>query len=249
MANPQAENGHVDLANEIVEQFCRYRISGEEWLVLWSIIRKTYGWKKKEDRISLSQFAVMTGLKRQTVLRAINKLSSKKIIAVIKKDDSGINIYKFNKNFDEWPPLSKKITLSSKKITPVINKDNQVSSKKIHTKDTITKDKYILLSKEIISYLNEKTQKNFSHKTKSTITYIKARLFEGRTLEDFKTVINNKCSKWLLDPNMIDYLRPSTLFGLKFESYLNEIKHPLAGKVSDTTLRNIETLNAWSPPP
>lgn len=140
MANPQIEDGHIVLANEIVEQFCKHRISGEEWLVLWSIIRKTYGWKKKEDRIALSQFAVMTGLKRQTVLRAINKLSSKKIIAVIKNDDSGINIYSFNKNFDQWSPLSKKITVSSKKIIGVIKKDNCLSSKKIHTKETITKE-------------------------------------------------------------------------------------------------------------
>jgi phage replication O-like protein O len=147
MANPQIEEGHIDLANEIVEQFCKYRISGEEWLVLWSIIRKTYGWKKKEDRIALSQFAVMTGLKRQTVLRAINKLSSKKIIAVIKNDDSGINIYSFNKNFDQWSPLSKKITVSSKKIISVIKKDNLLSSKKVHTKETITKE---TITKEII---------------------------------------------------------------------------------------------------
>lgn len=110
MANPQIEDGHIVLANEIVEQFCKHRISGEEWLVLWSIIRKTYGWKKKEDRIALSQFAVMTGLKRQHIVRAIRKLHSKKIIAVIKNDDSGINIYSFNKNFDQWSPLSKKIT-------------------------------------------------------------------------------------------------------------------------------------------
>lgn len=147
MVDPQAENGHIDIANEIAEHFCRYRISGEEWLVLWAIVRKTYGWKKKEDRISLSQFSLMTGLKRQTALRAINKLSSKKIIGVIKNDDSGINIYSFNKYFDEWVLSSKKITVSSKKIMPVIKKDNGVSSKKGHTKDTLTKD---TLTKEII---------------------------------------------------------------------------------------------------
>ena len=103
MASPQIEDGHIDIANDIADYLCRYRISGEEWLVLWAILRKTYGWKKKEDRIALSQFAAMTGLKRQTVLRAINKLSSKK-------------------------------------ITTVIKKDNQVSSFLGHTKDNITKD-------------------------------------------------------------------------------------------------------------
>ncbi len=79
MTNPQIEDGHIDIANLIAEQFCRYRISGEEWLVLWAILRKTYGWKKKQDRIALSQFALMTGLKRQTVSRALNKLSSKRL--------------------------------------------------------------------------------------------------------------------------------------------------------------------------
>jgi phage replication O-like protein O len=104
------------------------------------ILRKTYGWHKKQDRISLSQFSQLTGLKRQNVLRAINNLSSKKIIGVIKNDVSQINIYNINKDFDEWQPLPKKITLSSKKITTVINIDNRVSSKKIHTKEKITKE-------------------------------------------------------------------------------------------------------------
>jgi phage replication O-like protein O len=140
MANPQAEEGHIDIANEIAEQFCCYRISGEEWLVLWVILRKTYGWKKKDDKISLSQFSTMTGLKRQTALRALQKLESKKIIGVIKNDDNGINIYCFNKDFDKWLVSSKKITVSSKKIISVIKKDNQVSSLLSHTKDTITKD-------------------------------------------------------------------------------------------------------------
>jgi uncharacterized phage protein (TIGR02220 family) len=76
--------------------------------------------------------------------------------------------------------------------------------------------------KEIVEYLNFKTGKNFSHKTKATITHIKARLREGKTTDDFKKVITIKCDKWLDDPKMCDYLRPETLFGSKFEAYLNE---------------------------
>ncbi len=141
MADPQAENGHTDIANEIVEALARIRLSGEEMQCLWVIIRKTYGWHKKEDKISLSQFANMTGIKRQSVLRALNKLSSKKIITIIKNDDRGINKYRFIKDFDKWIPLSKKITVSSKKITPVINIDNQVSSLLSHTKENVYKRK------------------------------------------------------------------------------------------------------------
>ena len=85
------------------------------------------------------------------------------------------------------------------------------------------KNKDILSSiKEIISFLNEKSGKNFSCKTKATIAHIKARLAEGRTIEEFKKVITIKCEKWMPDPKMNDYIRPETLFGAKFESYLNE---------------------------
>ena len=82
--NPQIEEGYTRIANEIIEALARYRISGEEWQVLMCLFRKTYGFQKKKDKISLSQFVIMTGLKRQNVFRALKKLSSKKIIAVIK---------------------------------------------------------------------------------------------------------------------------------------------------------------------
>ena len=51
---------------------------------------------------------------------------------------------------------------------------------------------------------------------------INARLKEGHTLEDFKAVIDKKTKQWLNDEKMSSYLRPMTLFGTKFESYLNE---------------------------
>ena len=108
MANPQAEDGHVDLANEIIEALAKIRISGEEMQCLWVIFRKTYGWHKKEDMIALSQFSKSTGLKKTQVLRAIRKLQYKRII-VIKKDNDIANTYLFNKDFDDWKPLPKKI--------------------------------------------------------------------------------------------------------------------------------------------
>jgi phage replication O-like protein O len=137
MANPQIEDGHVDLANEIVEALAKIRISGEEMQCLWVIFRKTYGWHKKEDHIALSQFSEFTGLKKPAVCRAITKLLSKKIIGII-KNDNGISSYGFNKDFDIWQPLSKKITLS-KKIKGGLKKDNESLSLLRHTKETIQK--------------------------------------------------------------------------------------------------------------
>ena len=74
---------------------------------------------------------------------------------------------------------------------------------------------------EVVEYLNQKTGKNFKHTSKVTQRHIRARLAEGFTVNDFKQVIDKKCSDWLRDQKMKEYLRPETLFGTKFESYLN----------------------------
>lgn len=134
MANPQLENGYVKIATEIMEAFARYRIPGEARQVLDFILRKTYGWNKKEDEISLAQFIVGTGLKKPTVCRSIHKLIHLNLI--IKKDNGKKVIYRFNKDFSTWKILSKKITQEvvhkkqskplSKKIMTVIKNDNGI---------------------------------------------------------------------------------------------------------------------------
>jgi uncharacterized phage protein (TIGR02220 family) len=75
-------------------------------------------------------------------------------------------------------------------------------------------------SSEIIGYLNAKAHTMFKPSTPKTETLIKARRKEGFTLEDFKTVIDNMVLVWHGDVKMQTYLRPETLFGTKFESYL-----------------------------
>jgi predicted phage replisome organizer/uncharacterized phage protein (TIGR02220 family) len=76
-------------------------------------------------------------------------------------------------------------------------------------------------AKEIIDYLNLKTGKHFKY-TKNNINKIKTRLKENFTLDDFKIVIDKKTYEWLNDDKMNQYLRPETLFGSKFESYLQQ---------------------------
>lgn len=74
--------------------------------------------------------------------------------------------------------------------------------------------------KTIIAYLNEKAKTNFKAKSKETQKHINARLEEGFSVDDFKTVIDKKCAEWL-GTDFEKYLRPATLFGTKFEGYLN----------------------------
>ena len=153
MASPQVENGHIKIASEIFDAFCRIRIPGEAMQILNCILRKTYGWHKKQDSISLSQFVEMTGINKQCVIRALNKLTDMNLI-VIEKDTPPVpkkitltSTYRFNKDYESWKPLSKKITLS-KKIKPPV-------PKKIHTKATNTKANKNFLSDSIEIRLSE----------------------------------------------------------------------------------------------
>lgn len=74
---------------------------------------------------------------------------------------------------------------------------------------------------EITEYLNNRAGTNYKHTTNKTKDLIKARFNEGFTLENFKEVIDKKCVEWM-NTDMQKYLRPETLFGTKFEGYLNQ---------------------------
>lgn len=111
-------------------------------------------------------------------------------------------------------PLSKN-PLSENPITenPTLPNTKEPNTERQNTKEQIY---------EIVEYLNMRTGSKYRAKTPATVKLIGARLKEGYTLEDFKTVIDNKVSDWLKDSKMSEYLRPQTLFGNKFEAYLNQ---------------------------
>lgn len=90
-------------------------------------------------------------------------------------------------------------------------------------KYSIDIDKYIY----IVDYLNQKAGTNYKATSKKTKTCIHARFEEGFTEEDFIVVIDKKCADWL-GTEWEKFLRPETLFGTKFESYLNANVRPKA---------------------
>ena len=89
----------------------------------------------------------------------------------------------------------------------------------VYKPQVIAKDESIVVS--IVNHLNDKSGKHFTPNAKETIKAIEARIKEGYTIDDFKKVIDTKCAKWK-NTEFEDYLRPITLFGNKFNSYLNE---------------------------
>lgn len=146
MANPQCENGFTKIANDTQDAFARIRIPGEARQVLDFVLRKVYGWNKKSDRISLSQFVLGTGLRKPKIIQAIRKLEAMNLIS--HKGNASVdkvgNLYTFNKDFDTWKPLPKKGTLPIKETISLPIKVKDVLPIKGPTK----------------AYYNTKTRKN-----------------------------------------------------------------------------------------
>ncbi|HDG9871594.1 TPA: conserved phage C-terminal domain-containing protein [Staphylococcus aureus] len=102
---------------------------------------------------------------------------------------------------------------------------NNTSNNNINRVDILSGNPTRIPYKEIIDYLNEKTGKKFKHNTTKTKDFIKARWNQDFRLEDFKKVIDIKTAEWL-NTDSDKYLRPETLFGNKFEGYLNQKVQP-----------------------
>lgn len=104
-------------------------------------------------------------------------------------------------------------------------KTNNIKTNLSNNNNNVKKDSSVQFSldiERIISHLNKKAGSSFRSGSAATRKLIKARASEGFTEEDFIAVIDIKCSHWLGNPEFSQYLRPQTLFGPKFESYLNQ---------------------------
>jgi uncharacterized phage protein (TIGR02220 family) len=171
---------------------------------------KTY--KEWEEEICLSE---------RQVRYSINKLKEK---GIIEANGSPTVHYKlvYDNFVDSILTFCQIPTLQNVSIHSDNESDSLTEITTENTTEITTKEKDIIPFSEIITYLNEKTQSNYKASSKKTKDLITARWNEGFTLDDFKTVINKKSGDWLMDKKMSVYLRPETLFGTKFESYLNQ---------------------------
>ena len=132
---------------------------------------------------------------KSTVMRSLKALEDKKLLIKEEETRGGIKFCKYSTN-DGW---------CQNETTGVKDEPNNI---------------YII--NNIINYLNNLLGVKFKPGVSKTQDLIKARLKEGFTEEDFYTVINKKCAEWR-GTEFEKYLRPSTLFGTKFEGYLNQV--------------------------
>lgn len=260
MANPQTEDGYTRLANELIEALIAFDLTGREFRLALLVMRKTYGYGKKDDFISLTIMQRMTKIDRISCSQVINSLQRKKVITV-SEDANGIGKkYKFNKNYEEWVTVSTNANCKQKRSLTVsedtngglvkTRNDSIYKQKKIlkkYTKEsTVSEDANGIPYQEIIQYLNEKSGCSYRPNTQKNKDLINTRWNEGFRVDDFKKVIDNKTTTWLHDPKMNKFIRPETLFGNKFEGYLNErIGLADRGIVSSRTEKNMSTITNW----
>lgn len=135
----QIENGHTKIVNEVLEQLVKRCLLGSEYQVILFVIRKTWGWQKKEDIISLTQFELGTGLSRHTIIDAIKRLESKKIL--VKRSILGKQqiAYKFNKYHQQWL-VNTTAPVQNKMPTSAIERLKLVK-RSAHTKETTKENK------------------------------------------------------------------------------------------------------------
>jgi phage replication O-like protein O len=117
MANPQKEHGFTAIANEIMDKLCKLNLSDYECRVIHVIFRKTYGWGKKSDIISLNQFSMMTNIKTQHVARTIKELLQRQIISVKYLTPQSVE-YSFQKNYDLWDKRTLLDDIFNKQLLP-----------------------------------------------------------------------------------------------------------------------------------
>lgn len=173
----------------------------------------------KGQKIMLQPGQLITGRKSIADKLAVNESKVRRILDSFENDQqidrqrSNQNTLISLKNWDRYQFFDQQIDQQMTNERPT-NDQRATTNKNIKNDNNA-------INKTIIDYLNEKAGTKYKASTKKTQTCIHARLAEGFTIDDFKKVIDKKCADWLTDAKMAQYLRPETLFGTKFESYLN----------------------------
>lgn len=216
--------------------------------ILFALLYEAPAWAKEEIIENKTYYFVSRNLileelpmffeKSDTVYRNLKILQEKGLIEYIKQGKKdlirittkGKTWNEFKDNNSEKSPSSEQ---NSEKNPNNLGKKSEKEPKNSEKNPTNNNTIYnynntnILnnIYSSVIDYLNEKTERTGKEKYSSTSpktqTLIKARLREKYELEDFKIVIDKKCKEWL-GTDMEKYLRPETLFGNKFESYLKQ---------------------------
>lgn len=103
MANPQKENGYTPIANEILENICKFDFTAIQLKILMIVWRHSYGFRKKECQLSLADFVKLIGSDKSYVSRQLKKLIKMGILILLENSNfTNSKTIMFNKDYEGW---------------------------------------------------------------------------------------------------------------------------------------------------
>ncbi len=193
MANPQIENGHTKIANEILEQLMKLHLSSNQWQVILCIIRKTYGFHKKVDYIANSQIVEATGLCKAVVSRSLKTMEE---MNLINRQGKFIG---FQKDWERWQKLAKLLTkvsntANNQKLAEQSTLDVKLAEQSTIEKLAIQQQKLAILSTELAESSTKVSSHAVAQKIKDTITKETIQKKETVSFEDYKLQLQERFS-------------------------------------------------------
>jgi len=139
MAGSASHKGHLRIPNALWEAMIRAGLSGGQYAVLLAIIRKTLGWHKQEDAISLATIVEMTGFTKRTVLRCIPELKARNMIAVARGGGRGrLSAFRFNSDWETWTPANSASTRETVTDPSLFRSGEKVTGMSPFTEEKVT---------------------------------------------------------------------------------------------------------------
>lgn len=221
-------DGYIKLYRKLLDNpiICKDSDYMAVWVyLLLSATHKEYPALFKGKKIMLKPGQLITG--RKSISMKLN-ITESKVQRILKSFESERQIEQQTSNRNRLITILNWIEYqqTEQQNEHPVNNKRTTDEQQVNTNKNVNNNVKNIY-KDIVEYLNQKTGQKFKHTTKSTQRHINARLSEGFTLDDFKTVIDKKVAEWGHEPkagekDMRPYLRPETLFGPKFEGYLNQ---------------------------
>ena len=132
MASPQVENGHTRISNELLERLISCRFTSNQFKVILAIVRKTYGYSKKMDSLSLGQLGEMTGIQSSAnVAATLRQLVRMNVI--VKERTRYVSRYGIQKDYEQWN-LSGRNTVQANSVC--------INSVYSHRENTVCTNRY-----------------------------------------------------------------------------------------------------------
>lgn len=212
-----------EIAGKLIKAICKYQATGQIDSDDSTVRAILEGWRPTIDANNATYDA--------RVERAKIARSKKSDIKVDIKDDINVDINP-NINVDIKDDINSVSVSVSDYVSS--NEDNNICTVEPDTSVESEID-------DVIDYLNMVTQSSFRKTTKAYRKAIHARLKDGYSIDDFKSVIQSRLSKWGNDAKMREFLRPQTLFAsAHFDAYLNEANKPRPSNSSSNPFHNFE---------